>query len=52
MAQLASRGISGGRVDYGKPLEATGDGNAAYIVLPTTYRFTQNEPEDGLRPAA
>ncbi|QIK95271.1 SnoaL-like domain-containing protein [Sphingomonas sp. HDW15A] len=36
------RGISGGRVDYDKPLQANSDGKSAYIVLPTTYRFTQN----------
>ena len=41
-ADSKARGISGGRVDYGKPLQATGDASAAYIVLPTTYRFTQN----------
>lgn len=34
--------ISGGRVDYGKPLQATSDGKTAYVVLPTTYRFVQN----------
>ena len=34
-------GDSGGRVDYGKPIQAVSDGNAAYIVLPTTYRFTR-----------
>lgn len=37
----AARGISGGRIDYGKPLQANSDGANAYIVLPTTYRFTQ-----------
>jgi ketosteroid isomerase-like protein len=37
----AARGISGGRVDYGKPIQASSDGANAYIVLPTTYRFTQ-----------
>ena len=36
-----ARGISAGRVDYGKPVQATSDGNSAYIVLPTTYRFMQ-----------
>ena len=36
------RGISGGRVDYGAPLQASSDGSSAYIVLPTTYSFTQN----------
>ena len=38
----SSRKISGGRVDYGKPLQATSDGKTAYVVLPTTYRFVQN----------
>ena len=36
-----AKGISGGRMDYGKPIHAASDGSAAYIVLPTTYRFTQ-----------
>lgn len=36
-----ARGISGGRIDYGKPVHAASDGRGAYIVLPTTYRFTQ-----------
>lgn len=35
----ATNGVTGGRVDYGKPLEETSDGSTAYIVLPTTYRF-------------
>jgi len=34
-------GVTGGRVDYGKPLQATSDGKTAYVVLPTTYRFVQ-----------
>lgn len=38
----AARGISGGRVDYSAPIQANSDGATAYIVLPTTYRFTQN----------
>lgn len=38
----AKRGISGGRVDHGAPLQASSDGAHAYVVLPTTYRFTQN----------
>ena len=38
----AAEKISGGRVDYGKPLQATSDGKTAYVVLPTTYRFVQN----------
>jgi ketosteroid isomerase-like protein len=37
-----ARGISGGRVDYGKPIQANGDAASSYVVLPTTYRFTQN----------
>ena len=36
-----ARGISGGRVDYGKPLQANSNGTTAYVVLPTTYRFMQ-----------
>lgn len=36
-----AKGISGGRIDYGKPIQANSDGNSAYIVLPTTYRFVQ-----------
>lgn len=36
-----ANGVSGGRVDYGKPLQATSDGKTAYVVLPTTYRFVQ-----------
>ncbi len=36
-----ARGISGGRVDYGKPIQANSEGGLAYIVLPTTYRFMQ-----------
>jgi len=35
------RGIRGGRVDYASPIQASSDGNSAYVVLPTTYRFTQ-----------
>ena len=37
----AARGITAGRVDYEKPLQAHSDGNSAYVVLPTTYRFQQ-----------
>ena len=36
-----ANGVTGGRVDYGKPLQATSDGATAYVVLPTTYRFVQ-----------
>ena len=42
MRDAAARGISGGRVDYSEPLQAGSDGNAAYVVLPTVYRFMQN----------
>ncbi len=37
----AARGITAGRIDYGKPLQAHSDGTSAYIVLPTTYRFQE-----------
>src|SRR4051812_16730872 len=36
-----TRGISGGRVDYGAPIQANSDGTSAYIVLPSVYRFVQ-----------
>ncbi len=36
-----ANGVTGGRVDYGKPLQARSDGTTAYVVLPTTYRFMQ-----------
>ena len=36
-----ANGVSGGRVDYGKPLQVSSDGSTAYVVLPTTYRFVQ-----------
>jgi ketosteroid isomerase-like protein len=36
-----ANGITGGRVDYGQPLQARSDGTTAYVVLPTTYRFMQ-----------
>ena len=36
-----ANGITGGRVDYGQPLQARSDGRTAYVVLPTTYRFMQ-----------
>lgn len=36
-----ANGVSGARVDYGKPLQATSDGTTAYVVLPTRYRFVQ-----------
>jgi hypothetical protein len=41
MKDSLANGVSGGRVDYGKPLRAASDGKTAYIVLPTTYRFVQ-----------
>jgi ketosteroid isomerase-like protein len=41
MKDAQSNGVSGGRVDYGKPLQASSDGSTAYVVLPTTYRFVQ-----------
>jgi hypothetical protein len=41
-ADSTKRGISGGRVDYGAPLQANSNGSSAYIVLPTTYSFAQN----------
>ena len=42
MKDAEAKGISGGRVDYEKtPLQASSDGNTAYVVLPTTYRFTE-----------
>ena len=42
MKDAEARGISGGRVDYEKtPIQANSDGKSAYVVLPTTYRFTQ-----------
>jgi len=37
----ASNGVTGGRVDYGQPLQARSDGTTAYVVLPTTYRYVQ-----------
>lgn len=36
-----AKGISGGRVDYGKPIQASSDGRSAYVVVPATYRFVQ-----------
>ena len=36
-----ARGISGGRMDHGKPIQASSDGSYAYVVLPTAYRFAQ-----------
>jgi ketosteroid isomerase-like protein len=41
MKDAETRGISGGHMDYGQPISAASDGTSAYIVLPTTYRFTQ-----------
>jgi ketosteroid isomerase-like protein len=42
MKDSKAKGVSGGRIDYGKPLQAASDGTSAYVVLPTTYRFVQN----------
>ena len=36
-----ANGVTGGRLDYGKPLQATSDGKTAYVVMPATYRFVQ-----------
>jgi len=36
------RGIVAGRVDYASPIQASSNGISAYVVVPTTYRFTQN----------
>jgi ketosteroid isomerase-like protein len=41
MKDAAAKGISDGRIDYGKPMQAVSDGVRAYVVLPTTYRFAQ-----------
>ena len=43
MKDAAARSISGGRVDYSAPVQASSDGSSAYIVLPTTYRFVQKD---------
>lgn len=37
----AARGITEGRVDYSKPIQANSNGSSAYIVLPTVYSFKQ-----------
>jgi hypothetical protein len=36
-----ANGVTGGRVDYAKPLQSRIDANSAYIVLPVTYRYVQ-----------
>ena len=36
-----AKGVTGPRVDYDKPVQANSNGTSAYVVLPTTYRFTQ-----------
>jgi len=36
-----ANGVTEGRIDYGKPLQATSDGSTAYVVLPTKFRFMQ-----------
>ena len=41
-ADSKAKGVSDGRVDYGKPIQVNSDSTSAYIVLPTTYRFMQN----------
>lgn len=41
MKDATAGGISGGRVDYASPIQASASGNAAYVVLPTIYRMTQ-----------
>ena len=41
-ADSKAKGVTDGRLDYGKPLQANSDGTSAYVVLPTTYRFRQN----------
>ena len=41
-ADAAKRGISNGRMDYEKPIQANSDGSSAYVVLPTLYSFEQN----------
>lgn len=43
-----ARQIKDGRIVYGKPLQASGTDNSAYIVLPTTYCLTQaGQPRAG-----
>src|SRR3954467_15597033 len=37
-----AKGITDGRVDFGKPIQASSDGSVSYVVLSTTYRFMQN----------
>lgn len=41
MTHSQALGDSGGRIDHGKPIQAASDGNSAYVVVPTTYRFTR-----------
>jgi hypothetical protein len=41
MKDSKANGVTGGRVDYGKPLQARIDGNSAYLVLPVTYRYVE-----------
>lgn len=36
-----ANGITGGHLDYGKPLQAVSNGNSAYVVLPTAFTFMQ-----------
>ena len=42
MKDAQAKGVSGGRVDYGEPMQAVSNGTSAYVVLPATYRFVQN----------
>lgn len=41
VAYTQTTGDTGGRIDYGKPLQANSDGQSAYVVLPATYRFNR-----------
>lgn len=36
---MTATATTGGRMDYGKPIQATSDGASAYVVLPTTYHY-------------
>ena len=41
MKMSKAEGISGGRVDYGKPIATDTGPETTYLVLPSTYRFVQ-----------
>jgi hypothetical protein len=41
MKMSKAEGITGGRVDYGKPIATDSGADTTYLVLPTTYRFVQ-----------